>query len=200
MSNFDELVPRVPGLKVVQLEHLANAVRNELGLVAPDKVDWLHVAEFALPAHGVDVFPVSESELLVHGAEAVTVVNPGTERVTVLLSADDYDALEEPYGGRARATLNHELGHAVLHREVLKRMQVPATSPGGLARHPRSEVPAFVDPEWQAWVFAGALLMPRSSLAAMRGAAPWETARIHQVTESFLQTRLDLIDRHGGLR
>lgn len=59
--------------------------------------------------------------------------------------------------GRHRFTVSHELGHYFMHKNAVS-----------LARHSDSiEVPRFMDPEWQANVFAGALLINSNRIKDM---------------------------------
>ncbi|MQA92112.1 MAG: ImmA/IrrE family metallo-endopeptidase [Gemmatimonas sp.] len=64
---------------------------------------------------------------------------------------------------RARSTLAHELGHAVLHAtEVRTGRHRPHDLV--LRRARRRDLKPYQDSEWQAYVFAGAILLPRPAL------------------------------------
>lgn len=56
---------------------------------------------------------------------------------------------------RDRFTLAHEVGHYFLHNEVI------------LTRKSRSQILAYENPEWQANVFAGELLIPSMQIVDM---------------------------------
>ena len=56
---------------------------------------------------------------------------------------------------RDRFTLAHEVGHYFLHNEVI------------LTRKSESEIPPYENPEWQANVFAGELLIPSQEIIGM---------------------------------
>lgn len=73
----------------------------------------------------------------------------------ILLSRETYYGLKADKA-RARFTLAHELGHAILHGPLLKNGQ------GRVPRkfYKRTTLPAYLDPEWQANRFAGGFLMP----------------------------------------
>lgn len=59
---------------------------------------------------------------------------------------------------RSRFTIAHEMGHVWLHAdEMCGKMNEEST----IKKFHRSEVRAYVNPEWQANVFAGCILMPR---------------------------------------
>ncbi len=111
------------------------------------------------------MFDVVEGDLL--GAR-MGAVNPLTG--SFMIREDVYDAAtrDEP---RARFTVAHEAGHAMMHVGTLNRM--PATAQG--------QTPAFRDPEWQANRFAGAILMPRHLVKQCRS--------IDEITRRFVVSR-----------
>ncbi len=78
---------------------------------------------------------------------------------------DDVWRLIEANDGRARFTLAHELGHAILHADVIMA--------GGVVYRDAACIPSetlqigmkiYESPEWQANVFASAFLMPSKSV------------------------------------
>ncbi len=60
-------------------------------------------------------------------------------------------------GVRARYTVVHEIGHAVLHGSQLRVVHSLGFT---VSRYSRTELRPFEDPEWQANAFAAAALMP----------------------------------------
>jgi Zn-dependent peptidase ImmA (M78 family) len=71
---------------------------------------------------------------------------------------------------RLRATLAHKIGHCYLHfkdsrraRTMLKFLHDESSS---LTMYGQAEIKAYENPEWQAWRFAGALLMPECCVRA----------------------------------
>ena len=95
------------------------------------------------------------------GVEAETRFAADDNAIVVGLSNDTYRDLERGQG-RARHTLNHEVGHAVLHTEQLKKM---STLPHAAAAMARAQEHRFCeDTEWQADAFAAALAMPARGL------------------------------------
>ena len=87
----------------------------------------------------------------------------GKGEVNILVSEEVWEALEAkaPTSHFAKTTICHELGHALIHVPILRRrLQVNNV----LARMQRAKLRAFEDPEWQAWAFAGSILIPRTSL------------------------------------
>ena len=100
------------------------------------------------------------------GVEAETRYHGDKNCIVVGLSANTYQHLERGQG-RARHTLNHEVGHAVLHAEQLKRI---STLPHAAAALDRAQDHRFCeDTEWQADAFAAALEMPARGLLALEG-------------------------------
>lgn len=94
---------------------------------------------------------------------------PGLEGITdiaektVALAVHVYDGLENN-DGRSRFSAAHEVAHVVAHRgeEILQKIRLVSGGTIQLAR--RSEIVAYLDPEWQANAFAAALLMPRNTV------------------------------------
>jgi hypothetical protein len=74
----------------------------------------------------------------------------------VLLSEETYRGAHDGQG-RPRFTVLHECYHGVKHREQIRRALIDT---GELVVYRRQSIRPFLDPEWQANAFAGALLMP----------------------------------------
>lgn len=97
-----------------------------------------------------------------------------------------------------RSTLAHESGHCIMHVPQLQRInrnQVfkQAKNEDGIKLYRKEEnIPLYCNPEWQAWRFAGALLMPETSLRMMLkdNAGLSEMADNFDVNISFLKARL----------
>lgn len=80
--------------------------------------------------------------------------------------------------GRDRFTIAHEIGHYFLHgsnRVALARIA------------PNKEIVCYRNPEWQADVFAGELLMPANLI---KGKTPGEVSRLCLVSVSAAMTQL----------
>jgi len=98
----------------------------------------------------------------------------------------------------ARSTMSHEVGHAVIHVPEFRLKKAILTSihnaqhDATLRMHRESDVPVFKNPEWQAWRFAGALLVPEVSIkeAIKRGNGLRELSRLFRVNPAFVKTRL----------
>lgn len=74
----------------------------------------------------------------------------------VLVSEDTYRGAASG-NGRARFTIVHEAYHGIKHRQQIQRALVDA---GELVLYRRTDLKPYLDPEWQANTFAGAVLMP----------------------------------------
>lgn len=139
------------------------------------------------------VYPVSADEL--PDSEAETRAGEG-RWLEIWMQVDFYDALFEPNSNtnRARSTLAHEIGHAVLHAVDVRtgRHRPHALA---LRRVRRSELEPFRDSEWQAHTFAGALLMPRPALRKLKLDNTRALAHEFQVSESFARSHLKRIKR-----
>lgn len=99
---------------------------------------------------------------------------------------------------RFRSTVAHETSHAVFHYPFLNVFESANT---GLAHQSlmrvekRKDIPAYKDPEWQAWQIAGALLMPYERVVSdiERGLGRYELAEIYNVNPAFAQQRINSI-------
>jgi hypothetical protein len=88
----------------------------------------------------------------------------------LVLREDVYDGVNENRG-RDRFTACHEVGHVVLHDGRRLSRALPSGHP----------IKAYLDPEWQANRFAGALLMPKQMVLRF--------STIEQVMREFGVTR-----------
>ena len=97
---------------------------------------------------------------------------------------------------RLRATLAHEMGHCFLHVQDSRQSQAMITflhdERSSLELYRQGDLRAFENPEWQAWRFAGAMLMPECCIrAAVR--AGWTKKMMSwafDVNPSFVEVRL----------
>lgn len=98
----------------------------------------------------------------------------------------------------ARSTIGHETGHCLIHvsefrvkKAILKSIHDKCHG-DGLRMYRESDIPTYMNPEWQAWRFAGALLMPRTAIeiGIKHGGNERDLARWFQVNPPFLRTRL----------
>lgn len=128
--------------------------RKMFGLENETYFPIVQFIEWGLPELGITYEYVSEREL----GDAYGVTHTGIGIIKIR-----EDVYERAIQGnpRDRFTLCHELGHSLLHTPD----QVTFA---------RGEVPSYMDPEWQANVFAGELMAPYN---LVRNMSPQEIAQ-----------------------
>jgi Zn-dependent peptidase ImmA (M78 family) len=121
------------------------------------------------------------------------------EEMECIISSDLANAKEEEITKRRflRATQAHEVGHCFLHVQEFRETRAILRfrhddKHAELTLHDQDEIKMFRNPEWQAWRFAGALLMPeRCFRAAVQ--AKWTKRMMSNgfdVNPSFIDVRL----------
>lgn len=118
-----------------------------------------------------------------------------SERMESVISVD---LVNDPYSFFfVRSTISHEVGHAVIHVPEVRLRKAILTSihnknHGNLTMYRESDIPLYCNPEWQAWRFAGALLMPERTIkmALQAKATRGVLSDIFQVNLPFVDTRL----------
>ncbi|MHB1952324.1 MAG: ImmA/IrrE family metallo-endopeptidase [Sulfobacillus sp.] len=166
-SFLDEEVPPVNPLSVAAIEELGRCFLDQLApemLVKPQPLDVLGLADTRLQKFGIHVYPASREEI--GNRDGAT--NPkGDGEVSILVAEEVWETLESaiPKCYYARSTVCHEIGHAILHVPVLRRRLLLNDA---LARTQRVRLRAYEDPEWQAWTFAGAILIPSATLRMLQ--------------------------------
>jgi len=115
----------------------------------------------------------------------------------LIVSHRTYKALVRQDDPRARFTIMHEIGHIVLHAPYLRWISARGKKP---QRFNRGTIPAYMDSEHQADVFAAAALMPQRAVAKVveacrrRGFSKEETineiSRVFRVSYSAAGIRL----------
>lgn len=102
--------------------------------------------------------------------------------------------------GRPRFTMCHEVYHGLAHRSQIRRVLVDT---GELTLYRRSDIPTQIDPEWQANVFAAALLMPRAMVKLVdkeaRNAEIADMVYYFGVSPTAARVRLSSLRRNGYL-
>ncbi|WP_027714915.1 ImmA/IrrE family metallo-endopeptidase [Desulfuromonas sp. TF] len=94
-----------------------------------------------------------------------------------------------------RSTLAHETGHCILHVPILRQAQkyhIFKQEKGAHLYRKESGLPLYQNPEWQAWRFAGALLMPKDLVVQMlkEGLSERGLANKFNVNPAFVRYRL----------
>jgi hypothetical protein len=159
------LIQKVRPRKIVNIEL---AAENLLHLYQPDMMERVGIFdveqffEFELQAD-TQIEPVCAD--LPNGVDGYT----DTLGMKCFISKDLWDCGDDVVRRRRlRSTMAHEIGHCYLHvpdaRQNRQMQQVfgkDAASPFEL--YDPDDLQAYEDPEWQAWRFASALLMPQDS-------------------------------------
>jgi Zn-dependent peptidase ImmA (M78 family) len=195
-----ELVPRMPPLSMAVIEDLADKVRAELK-IGDGPIDFIALIDHVLPDYGIFVYPASDFEL----KDMLGATIPEDETTTTILIRKDL--WHDLYVGgsqanMAKATLMHELSHAVLHVRVLRqRLRHVEAGTTTLNRVRRGDIRAYEDPEWQAWALAGCMLAPRKAVLSVISAGRRTVgglARHFDVSEGMMRShlkRLKLLER-----
>jgi hypothetical protein len=97
------------------------------------------------------------------GALAAATYSEAADEISILLSDASYRDLERD-GGRARFSVAHEIGHAVLHAEKLIEITRIDHNRRIMLRSDSKATPVYKDSEWQANKFGAAILMPAPGL------------------------------------
>ncbi len=204
MSDFGtERVPMMPPVPTAGIEAIGASTRGlfyDGGAEASCAIDLVSLVE-QLPAYGIHVYPASAVELEDRLAATVPIATEKDETHILIQQSLWHELLD---GGRAanraRATLAHELGHAILHVPILRRrMSLPNAETLLNRKMRRDEIPPYRDPEWQAWAFAGNFLAPRAAILASGENTVQALADRFEVSGSMMRShlkRLKLLGRY----
>ncbi|MGC4032429.1 MAG: ImmA/IrrE family metallo-endopeptidase [Tepidisphaeraceae bacterium] len=105
----------------------------------------------------------------------------------------------------ARFTIAHEIGHVVLHRDLMMKHFQSSQQGTQCPLFSRGELEPYCDPEWQANEFAAALLMPQAGMISLRQRISNREVFIGVVVETFKVSytaasyRVDKLVRRGKL-
>ena len=187
------------GYSYRDLEHRASYVRERLALPPTTAINAQKLFD------GLDIsvrdrngrsIPVRGGVTEIKDSEGYSRYDSDQEVIEILASAETYDWLEQGHP-RAVYFVSHELGHCLLHTNLLMRLaQMPSAQQAALHRGgERSTHKFFRDTEWQANAFAGALLMPARGLMALDqkhsdGISPEEIAEHFRVSVQAATYRL----------
>lgn len=135
-----------------ELSNMANRLRSILGLNKTLYIPIVELLEFIFPQIDKNFdYEIVEQDKLPKGTYALTYPDDGK----ILIRSDVY---EEACSGKARArfTIAHELCHYLIHESA--NISFARTV---------EEIPAFMNPEWQANVFAAEFLIPKDLIKGM---------------------------------
>ncbi|HEY6419354.1 MAG TPA: ImmA/IrrE family metallo-endopeptidase [Candidatus Binataceae bacterium] len=192
MSNLlGEMVVAMPPMSMRCLETLAEAVVRQFqpsALLTPEPIALADWVDRLLPPFGVHVSPAHSEEL--DGRVAATYPSGDAESEILVLEYIWHEIANDPRAYFSKATVMHEIAHAILHVPVLRQMSRAPESEFALAPVHRAAIPAYADPEWQAWTLAGAIMMPRLTLAMLDDRSSAAVGAAYQVSEKFAAVRL----------
>jgi len=123
-----------------------------------------------------------------------------SEKMISIVDVELFDKRRKGEVRFCRSTIAHECGHAILHvpefrrkRALLKSIQ--DKSEVAMKMYRREQVPVYMDPEWQANRFAGALLLPEKTLKRVFKETQdiKEIAEVFDVNPAFVRSRLRAI-------
>ena len=170
MSIRQHGYPASVGRSYMVIEDIAASIRQQLvpGLSSDAMLPGLNIFESLdrkpLFSEGTSLqvdYAVNE---LPADVEALTVYDLSRGKFVVALAVPTYQDLER-HDPRARFSLYHELGHAVLHHNELRTLsQQPQAIASALMRRNFPAHPCYLDTEWQADAFAAAILMPADGI------------------------------------
>ncbi len=165
-----DFIPPVAPLSRTRIEEMAKSILAKhypRVLSRPTAIDVVDFCDRVLFEHyGIACFV--DHLAWIDGTEGLA----RPDRV-VLIDEATYRAAVEG-DGRSRFTMIHEAFHSIHHSpQILRAIN---DQRGSLRRYRKNQVPAYMDPEWQANTFASAFLMPeqpvRAYLAGRSAASP----------------------------
>lgn len=119
-----------------------------------------------------------------------------SERRECIISAELMHRLRESDKFFVRSTIAHEVYHAMIHvpefrkkRAILK--SINDNQHASLCLYRQEDVPIFMNPEWQAFRFGGALLMPAAPFKAAikNGAGVRDLSDLFKVNPANVRSR-----------
>lgn len=183
----------VPGMSRAQIENEANALLKRL---QPDAysgdtlVDVETVYDvYIVTEHGIKT---GYRDLSKYASNILGFTNAKDKVSFVDKSLIDSD--DPVIRRRCRATIGHEIGHCLYHVPILQDYISFSLrdNPNGFCRKEKSLIKAYEDPEWQAWEFAGAFLMPKTLImeCIQDSLSRNDIAEKFDVNPSFVDVRL----------
>lgn len=179
MSRFqDDYVFEAPpkSLRAIigEAEAFLQAMRPAARL-RPLPLQGAEIANYIEQKCNISVIPVND---LADRVEAQTVLEPP---VQIWIEERQEEALYNRnwVTPHAKVTLLHEAYHAVFHAPFVESRRSNRVA---LARSRRGDIPAYLDPEWQAFAFACSVLMPLSTLRQLKDLSPGMVARTYEVS------------------
>jgi hypothetical protein len=195
---LDEQVFDMPAMSMAKIERLGEVLLKTLApetLRQPMPLDLVRMIDKVLPQYDIHVYPAEQAEL---GSREAATDPEGKSEIIILVEEEAWKNLYR--GGaranRARATVSHEISHAILHVPVIRKRLKSERKDFLLARVKRSDLPPYRDPEWQAWALAGCLLMPRLTIEMLDDQSPFNIAEVYAVSSDFARSHCKRLRLH----
>lgn len=186
------------------IEAVATGLRQKLNLEMLERFDALdffekQIGDMVIIDHGKEVKMVEAIDDCPQ--EGMTRWDTESQRLEIVLAQRTYNMLQENHV-RARSTVAHETGHAVLHTAQIIRLAGMNLKSHVAFHRDRDPHKAYLDTEWQANAFASSLLMPAEGVKSLVEEKNFSTARlvrVYGVSEESATYRLETYRRSLGL-
>jgi predicted transcriptional regulator len=186
------------------IEAVAAGLRQKLNLEMLERFDALdffekQIGDMMIIDHGKEIKMVEAIDDCPQ--EGMTRWDTESQRLEIVLAQRTYDMLQENHV-RARSTVAHETGHAVLHTAQIIRLAGMNLKSHVAFHRDRNPHRAYLDTEWQANAFASSLLMPAEgvkSLVEEKNFSTTRLVRVYGVSEESATYRLETYRRSLGL-
>ncbi len=202
MGWLDQKVPVVAPLSRAKIENdTLNFTKRYMpdSITSPQEIDIEYIFELIIPEikPGLDTKYVDLSYL---GSEVMGYTD--AQKKECCIHIELFKAAERaptsPEARRFRATVAHEISHCLYHYSYLRTFKSYCSANGkNTLMRKRSDIPAYKDPEWQAWEQAGALLMPKPCIEKLmaEGASIYDIADVFNVNPIFVEGRITKLNK-----
>ena len=197
-------IPADKARSYASIEAIAAALRDKLGIEELERFDALdffekQIGEMVIVDHDREVKMIEAIDDCPQ--EGMTRWDTEAEKLEIVLAQRTYDLLQENHV-RARSTVAHETGHAILHTAQIIRLAGMSLKSHVAFHRDRNSHKAYLDTEWQANAFASSLLMPAEGVRTLVEEKNFTTAKlahVYGVSEESALYRLESYWRSLGL-
>ncbi len=197
-------IPADKARSYASIEAVATGLRQKLNLEMLERFDALdffekQIGDMVIIDHGKEVKMVEAIDDCPQ--EGMTRWDTESQRLEIVLAQRTYDMLQENHV-RARSTVAHETGHAVLHTAQIIRLAGMNLKSHVAFHRDRNPHKAYLDTEWQANAFASSLLMPAEGVKSLVEEKNFSTTKlvcVYGVSEESATYRLETYRRSLGL-
>jgi predicted transcriptional regulator len=197
-------IPADKARSYASIEAVAAGLRQKLNLETLERFDALdffekQIGDIVIIDHGKEIKMVEAIDDCPQ--EGMTRWDTESQRLEIVLAQRTYDMLQENHV-RARSTVAHETGHAVLHTAQIIRLAGMNLKSHVAFHRDRNPHKAYLDTEWQANAFASSLLMPAEGVKSLVEEKNFSTTKlvcVYGVSEESATYRLETYRRSLGL-